>query len=112
MNMKRIILWCFVLTMLLNLLTAACAAECQDEPVMLTAAFYVPTTRENHTLQVPFSPSWFGNDARVYSHDLAKLSLGLATSAFRPNRKLIKENEFEFGISRPDHKVFYELFAP
>ena len=28
---------------------------------------------------------WFDADARVYNHDLAKASLGLATSAFRPN---------------------------
>ena len=91
--MKRIILWCFILSMLLNLFPPVYAAEEQEDTIILTDTFYVPTTRKIHSLQVSFNPSWFRNDARIYNHDLAKLSLGLATSAFRPNRRLIKENE-------------------
>ena len=93
MKMKRIILWCFILSMLLNLFPPVYAAEEQEDTIILTDTFYVPTTRKIHSLQVSFNPSWFRNDARIYNHDLAKLSLGLATSAFRPNRRLIKENE-------------------
>ena len=47
--------------------------------------FYVLTVRETRSFEVEFSKEWFKQSAAVYSHDLAKLSLGLATSAFRPN---------------------------
>ena len=42
-------------------------------------------------MHVPFSKFWFDADARVYNHDLAKASLGLVTSAFRPNPQLTEE---------------------
>ena len=74
MKMKRIILWCFILSMLLNLFPPVYAAEEQEDTIILTDTFYVPTTRKIHSLQVSFNPSWFRNDARIYNHDLAKLS--------------------------------------
>ncbi|MCR5796255.1 MAG: lipase family protein [Solobacterium sp.] len=46
--------------------------------------FYVLTVQETRSLEVEFSRDWFKRDASTYSHDLARLSLGLATAAFRP----------------------------
>ncbi len=60
-------------------------ADEDDETTMLTATFYAVTVQADRALQVPFNRKWFLNDAREYSHDLAKLSLGLTVSAFRPS---------------------------
>ena len=93
MHIKRIIILCVILMLFLSPLTPVFAEEESEESIDLIDTFYVGTTKENNILHVPFSRSWFRADARVYSHDLAKLSLGLATSAFRPNKKLAKENQ-------------------
>ncbi|MBQ1483267.1 MAG: hypothetical protein IIZ28_06820 [Erysipelotrichaceae bacterium] len=50
----------------------------------IRSAFYVLTVKEDRSLEVPFDRDWFKEDARNYSNDLAKASLGLATAAFRP----------------------------
>ena len=91
MYKKRITIWCLVLLMLLNMVTPICAEDGSEDTIDLIDTFYVTTTQEDHTLHVPFNISWFDADARVYNHDLAKLSLGLATSAFRPNQQLTEE---------------------
>ena len=90
--MKRIIIRCVLLLTLLCPVTRVHADEVSEDPIELTDTFYVLTTQEDRSLRVPFSRSWFTADARVYNHDLAKVSLGLATSAFRPNKQLAKEN--------------------
>ncbi len=59
-----------------------------DNTIDLTATYYVLTVQQDRSLTVPFSVDWFKNDARFYSHDLAKASLGLAVSSFRPNSRL------------------------
>ena len=56
----------------------------EEESETIPARFYVSTTGRNSQIDVKFNKNWFANDARNYSHDLAKVSLGLATSAFRP----------------------------
>ena len=103
--MKRILIWSFVLLLLLNQVTLIYAEEVSqaeevpqadresEETLDLTDIFYAKTTLEDCTLHVPFNRSWFRNDARVYNHDLAKLSLGLATSAFRPESPLSKKSQ-------------------
>lgn len=91
MNTKRIIIWCLVLLVLLNPVSLVHAEDGSEDTVDLIDTFYVTTTQEDHTLHVPFSSSWFDADARVYNHDLAKASLGLATSAFRPNPQLTEK---------------------
>lgn len=73
-----------VLTLILCMVPVQ-AEEDDDQTIMIHSRFYTLTTKKNHTMEVPFNPQWFCQDARIYSHDLAKLSLGLATSAFRPN---------------------------
>ena len=79
---------CFLALFLLLSQAAPVFAEAEpEETINLTDTFYVTTTGTNHSLQVPFSLSWFRNDAREYNHDLAKLSLGLATSAFRTSKQ-------------------------
>ena len=79
---------CFLTLFLLLSQAASVFAEAEPEEIKnLTDTFYAPTTGSNHSLKVPFSLSWFMNDAREYNHDLAKLSLGLATSAFRTSKQ-------------------------
>lgn len=66
-------------------------AEEGDSDEIIHSTFYVITTQETRTLDVPFNKNWFKQDATVYNHDLCKLSIGLATAAFRP--KVGEENE-------------------
>ncbi|MCR5448736.1 MAG: hypothetical protein K6F23_05005 [Solobacterium sp.] len=102
--MKKIIYCLLSMLVLLNLAVPVYAEESSDEEtITLTDYFFAVTTQENHSLDVPFNASWFKNDARVYNHDLAKLSLGLATSAFRPNKNHIVENR------APDYNLRYFL---
>ena len=91
--MKKIMICLLIMFASLALVTPVRAEEGNEETVELTDTFYVITTQEDRTLRVPFDRSWFKNDARVYDHNLAKLSLGLATSAFRPNKKIVRENQ-------------------
>lgn len=86
-NMKRIIICCVAAILLLSQAVPVYAVGEPAKTKDLTATFYVTTTGKNHSLKVPFSPSWFKGDARVYNHNLAKLSLGLATSAFRTSKQ-------------------------
>ena len=85
--MKKGLICCLALALLLSQAAPVCAKAGSAETTDLTDTFYVPTTGVEYSLKVPFSLSWFRNDARDYNHDLAKLSLGLATSAFRANEQ-------------------------
>ena len=89
--MKRFLPWLFVLFLLFNQVIPVYAAEDTDETIDLIDTFYATTSGKDHSLNVPFNRSWFQNDARVYNHNLAKLSLGLATSAFRPSKRILRE---------------------
>ena len=60
---------------------------------IIQSKFYVLTVQESRTLEVEFNKDWFRQDARNYSHNLAKLSLGLATAAFRPGKDVAKDVE-------------------
>lgn len=109
--MKRILIWSLVILLFLNHTALVYAdevseageiseadeeheaEEVSDETIDLVDVFYTKTTEADHSLHVPFNRSWFRNDARVYNHDLAKLSLGLATSAFRPESPLSKKSQ-------------------
>ena len=85
--LKRIICFCFVLLLSLTCFVTVHADESEEgdeETVNVIDTFYVTTTQTNRSVTVPYNPNWFKADARVYDHDLAKLSLGLATAAFRP----------------------------
>ena len=55
-----------------------------DPQETLHSNFYVLTVQETRSLEVGFDKDWFRQNAGIYSHDLARLSLGLATAAFRP----------------------------
>jgi len=49
------------------------------------STYYSITADEYHTMEVRYDPDWFKETARVYNHELAKLSMGLAEAAFRPS---------------------------
>ena len=72
----------------------------EDETINLINTFYVSTTTEDCVMNVPFNPTWFNQDARIYNHDLAKLSLGLATAAFRPSASLREFRSADYNLER------------
>ena len=67
-----------------------------DEDEYIIANFYTLTTAENNSFAVRFNKNLFKEKATVYSHDLARMSIGLATAAFRPN------SEHSEGITSAD----------
>ena len=85
----KVITICFSLFLVLFSLLPV-SAEPDDETRTIRSSFYVLTTQQNRSIDVKFNRNWFMQDAREYSHDLAKLSLGLATSAFRPKNSQSK----------------------
>ena len=93
MKLRRVLIWLMVLIVFLSQVTPVLAEEESDGTIDLIDTFYATTTHADHSMRVPFNRSWFKNDARVYNHDLAKLSLGLATSAFRPSKKRMRETK-------------------
>ena len=49
------------------------------------ATFDEFTTRESTTWDFEYNDRWFLQDASIYNHKLARLSFGMAVSAFRPH---------------------------
>ncbi len=84
-TIKRLIIILFCIFTIIPFFSAVHAEEGDGETRTIHSRFYVLTTKETRTLDVPFNKNWFNKDARIYSHDLCKLSIGLATAAFRPN---------------------------
>lgn len=82
---KRLIIVIICFLTVLSCGIESFAEEESSGTSIIHSRFYVLTTRETRVLDVPFNADWFRQDARIYSHDLAKLSIGLATAAFRPN---------------------------
>ena len=103
--MKKILrqmILCLVCLLLFTItLIPAKAEENDDGNEIIHSRFYALTTEKNADLEVPFNRNWFKQDATVYSHDLAKLSIGLATAAFRPNLKVEQEiTSTDMNLSR------------
>ena len=69
----------------------------EDETETIHSRFYITTSHKSNTYEVKFNRNWFKEDARIYSHDLAKLSLAMATSAFRPAEA--KEGEADVNLN-------------
>lgn len=82
--MKKIIKMILVLILVFSSIAKPNKISGEEEDETISARFYVSTTGRNSKIDVRFNKNWFADDARNYSHDLAKASLGLATSAFRP----------------------------
>ena len=63
-------------------------ADSSDEhSEVIFANYYSITKEENNLLPVMFNKNWFKTDALGYDHDIAKLSMGLAAAAFRPDEQ-------------------------
>ena len=109
--MKKIASLALMILVLCMLMPCRFVLQAQDEDgEVIQATFYSVTTRENATLEVQFNKHWFDDKASVYSHDLAKLSLGLATSAFRPKRsENNQENLDTVGVKTELEKEEEEL---
>ena len=76
----------------------------EDETINIIDNFYVSTSKKNNTFVVPFNRSWFKKDARIYDHNLAKASIGLATAAFRPNAAV------DTGERPPEYNLRFFLY--
>ena len=83
---RRLLITCLAVLLLIPLSVPVHADEERDGTITIHSQFYVLTTQKNRTMEVRFNPNWFKKRASAYSHDLAKASLGLATSAFRPKQ--------------------------
>ena len=99
--LRKILLISFLSCLFLSVFTPVLADEepvaedpQEEETIIINNTFYCITAGANRTWQVPFNAGWFKNTAAEYNHDLAKLSLGLATAAFRPHASL-KEDSAE-----------------
>ena len=86
--MKKILSFIFILFIALSLYvpnSISADEPAEDGTINLLDTFFITTTAQYKSLPVSFNPKWFNGNAKEYSHDLAKLSLGLATASFRPN---------------------------
>ena len=72
---------------------------------IITSAYYSVTADDNYSIDVLYDPDWFKTSSRVYNHDLAKLSMGLALASFRPDKDHLD------GITSPDMNLSNFLTA-
>ena len=80
---KKLIVLFFSLLLILPSFLPVHASE-EEETRIIQSRFYLISKKQEGVLDVPFNVNWFRQDARNYNHDLCKLSMGLATAAFRP----------------------------
>ena len=98
---KRIIVSIIICTLLMCQCILPVYGDEQESGVRtLHTHYYSATTNSYHVLEVEFDPDWFKEDARVYDHNLAKLSMGLTMAAFRPDIKHLE------GISSMDMNLY------
>ena len=84
--LKRIAAFVIVIVFVLSALSCSVFADSGYSGVeVINAKYYSVTKDEYKLLPVEFSADWFKEDADHYDHRIAKLSMGLATAAFRPN---------------------------
>jgi hypothetical protein len=83
--LRKILIIAICALMILLMGIRACAEEETSQTEIIHSNFYNLTVKETRTLEVPFSREWFKAPAGIYNHNLAKLSMGLATAAFRPH---------------------------
>lgn len=70
---------------LMMLMPSAFKIQAEDDGTeTIRSTFYITTTHKKNSYEIKFNRDWFKQDARIYSHDLAKISLAMATAAFRP----------------------------
>ena len=61
------------------------SSSLEDGSFMVETLFDVNTTKTLGRWDFEYNDSWFKQSATIYNHKLARLSLGMAVSAFRPN---------------------------
>ena len=60
-------------------------AELEEGSYLVDVAFDMNTTAETGHWDFEYNDNWFKNSATQYNHKLARLTFGMAVSAFRPN---------------------------
>lgn len=86
---------CLILciSFLVNSFISVAAAENRSPVTTATAAYYSPLLRKTLQWDFTYSDQWFTSDPCVYSHPIARASLGMALSAFR-----VKNNRVDAAI--------------
>ena len=84
--MKRIMLALLTVFMCLSFFPQPVKAEekISDDGYLITITYDVTSTNRTGKWDMYYHDSWFLQSAEGYNHDLARLSLGMALSAFRP----------------------------
>ena len=101
--MKKLISFLFVLFITLQLIVPVRIQADEGEPaeegtINLIDSFYVSTVGKLCTTTIPFNIKWFDKAATSYDHNLAKLSLGLATAAFRPSKSVKNDRDPDYNL--------------
>ncbi len=107
--MKKIMILLICLCFFLSFSPVRAEGEEEEDITYLTSTYYVITTGQERHLNVPYSDRWFTEDATVYNHRLAQLSLGLATAAFRPHKTNTEKEADENLISFLSSAGFEDL---
>ena len=97
--------------LLLACWSAAAHGCAENDPYVHTASFAIPSAWGSRTAQLPLDDRWFMQDASVYHHGLARISLAMAVSAFRgsagradaPIRHFFDQLNFN-GAQEADHQ--------
>ena len=66
-------------------LTARAEEQEEEGTYTVEALFDINTTKTLGRWTFEYNDKWFCQPASVYNHKLARLSLGMAVSSFRPN---------------------------
>ena len=85
---KRIIICLVTAACLLSGLQIETKAEENldiNENKEIEVTFDISTTGKLGSFKFDYNDQWFTKNAEIYNHDLCRLSLGMAISAFRPN---------------------------
>ena len=88
--LRKIAAFCLILLLGAGLLVPSVFAEETEEQekdgeFTVYADFDVQTVDFSQRWPFQYNDEWFKNSSSVYSHDLAKLSIGMCLSAFRPS---------------------------
>ena len=87
-TLKKVLSICLIMLLTFCLFAPSVYAEeaegQKDGEYTVYAEFDVQTQDSSQTWPFQYNDEWFNKSAASYSHDLAKLSLGMSMSAFRP----------------------------
>ncbi len=96
--LKRSLILVFCFCLILTSFLYVKAEDNDSDTIDITDTYFVITAQKEAQLKVPFNKNWFKKDATQYDHDLAKLSLGLATASFRPSKAATPDKQADENV--------------